>query len=328
MRLAPLALVVLVAAPVLAQDEEKKEEPQDKDEAKLLRKARRLAEDGEKEEAFKLFDQLASQAQQKSHTDTAITALEEARPCAPTPEDELRVCRSLGSLCMERGDHSRCVKAYRRAAKLAPEDAKVMNSFGYALHLVGNEDESLEAFEKCIALDPDCYEASYSLGLAYRLTGHAKKALRTHQKLADAAKEGKLTIGWYFSWESKQMKKETSQTGANLASAGSRTAVCELEVAVDHAFNDDLEAAEDAISKLKEGTAKDDLDPALQVVLDETLRAREIRPQHLQLRYLVALLWDAKGEPEKAKAELEKFSETEKKIRPFVKKAREKLGEK
>src|SRR5579871_3808303 len=100
MRTATVALVVLVAAPVLAQDEEKKEEPQDKDETKLLRKARRLAEDGEKEEAFKIFDQLAAEARQKNHTDTAITALEEARPCAPNEADELRVCRALGSLCM------------------------------------------------------------------------------------------------------------------------------------------------------------------------------------------------------------------------------------
>ncbi|HZV01115.1 MAG TPA: hypothetical protein VFF73_30660, partial [Planctomycetota bacterium] len=191
-----------------------------------------------------------------------------------------------------------------------------------------DEAGSIEAFERALELEPESHEAQDSLALAYRTSGRPKKALKLHQELLDATQEKKLGTRSESAWESATLKAEGPKGGSHLTSPESRRAALELEVAIDHAFCDDLDKAEAAVAKVRESTKKDDLVPALWLALDQTLRALEQRPRHFQLRYLAALLWEAKGEPEKAKAELTKLSAAARKLEPFVKKAQEKLGQK
>jgi tetratricopeptide (TPR) repeat protein len=321
-----LALVLLVCVPALGQDEPKGQEDeqktQEKEEARLLKKARRLAEDDEKEAAYKAFLELANTASSRKHLDVAATALEEARAVAPDEASEAQLLTGLGRIYMEQGEHARSVKAFRREVKLSPKDAHGWNSLGMELHLLGDEEESVEAFEKCVELDSGNKEARYSLGVAARLTGRPLKALKAHEKLLEAAKRGELTVSWYFPFESK--KAQAKSKGIQLESPGSREAVCQLEVACDHAFADELDEARTEIEALASGD-KDELAPALAVVIDEMERALELRPHELQLHYLLGLLHEAKGEKEEAKAELEAFVAREKELRAAAKKAREKL---
>ncbi len=226
---------------------------------------------------------------------------------------------------MRQGEHAKSVKALKREVKLAPKDAHGWNSLGMELHLVGDEEASVEAFEKCIEIDSSNKEARYSLGVVARLTGRPQKALRVHEKLLEAAKRGELTVSWYFPYESK--KAQAKAKGIQLESPASREAVCELEVACDHAFADELDEAQKEIEGLS-SVDKDDLAPALAVVIDEMERALEQRPHELQLHYLLGLLHEAKGEKDEAKAELEAFVAKEKDLRAAARKAREKLESK
>lgn len=327
MRRALVLLALLaVAAPALAQDKSDDEEKQQQahEESRLLKKARRAAEDGDKAQAWQLFFQLEALAKAHESSDMELTALEEARAVAPSEKDEARACSMIGHIHMTRLEHVASVKAFRHACKLTPDDARAWNSLGYSLHLAGNEEESVGAFEQCLELDKANKEARYSLGVSARLLGDPAKAKKAHEWLVEHKAE--LTAPWYFAFESKLKQKDDK--GFTMSSLESRKALVELEVALDDAFLDDLEETEKAVARLKQRVAPSDLEPALDVAIDETARALELRPAHLQLHYVLGLLWEARGESDKAKAELDKFAESEKKLRPFAKKARERDAEK
>jgi cytochrome c-type biogenesis protein CcmH/NrfG len=331
-RSAALLALVVVASPVLAQDDDneakKDEEAGKAEERALLKRAQDLIESGDQAEGFKAYEQLASLAWKNGHAERAFDALEEARKAAPSPEDKVRVVRLAGHFAMVREDYEKAVTAYRRAAKLAPDDAHVLATLGYALHLTGDEAGAIEVFERSLELDPESHEAQDALALAYRTSGRPKKALKLHQELLESTREKKLATRSDSAWESATLKAGGPKGGSHLTSQESRRAALELEVAIDQAFCDDLGKAEEGIARVQEATKKDDLTPALWLALDQTLRAIEERPKHFQLRYVAALLWEAKGEPEKARAELTKLSAAAKKLEPFVKKAQEKLGQK
>jgi tetratricopeptide (TPR) repeat protein len=317
-------LIVTAAAPLLAQDADEQKEERTREENRLLKKARRVAEDGDKTQAYQLFLQLRTLAKQHENPEMEVTALEEARAVAPSEQEEAMLCGMIGHVHMTRNEHVKSVKAFRRACKLAPDDAHRWNSLGYSLHLAGNEQESVDAFEQCLELDRTNKEARYSLGVSARLLGKPDKALKAHEWLVEHKND--LTAGWYFAFESEVMKKTAK--GFDMTSHESRKAVCELEVAIDRVFLEDHEDAEKTIARLKEKVAEADLEPALDVAIDETARALELRPQHHQLHYLLGLLWKARGDEAKAKEHLEKFVEIEKKVHPLAKKAKEKLSEK
>ncbi len=316
-------VALLAAAPVRAQDEPDDEKAaQVRKETRLLKRARRHAEDGEKQEAWKLFLELQALARQHEHPDMEVTALEEARAVAPSEQEEARLCGAIGHIHMTRNEHVKSVKAFRRACKLTPDDAPRWNSLGYSLHLAGNEQESVDAFEQCIELDKNNKEARYSLGVSARLLGKPEKALKAHEWLVEHKND--LTGSWYFAFESAVMIKKAK--GLDMTSHESRKACVELEVAIDRVFLEEFDEAEKTIVKLKEKVAESDLEPALDIAIDETARALELRPQHFQLHWLLGLLHEARGEPEAAKAHLEKFVELEKKVHPLARKAKEKLA--
>lgn len=321
-----LALLVLVSAPCFAQDEKEDDQKteQKREETRLLKKARRLAEDGEGAQAWPLFLQLQQLAHQHENPAMEVTALEEARAVAPSEAEEARVCGMIGHIHMTQNEHVKSVKAFRRACKLLPEEATRWNSLGYSLHLAGNEQESVEAFEQCIELDKNNKEARYSLGVSARLLGKTDKALKAHEWLVEHKAD--LNAGWYFAFESEEKKKKAK--GLDMTSHESRKAIVDLEVAIDRVFLEELDEAEKTIAKLKEKVAESDLEPALDIAIDETARALELRPQHFQLHYLLGLLWEAHGEADKAKAHFEKFIELDKKVHSLSKKAREKVAEK
>ncbi|MEZ0229195.1 MAG: tetratricopeptide repeat protein [Planctomycetota bacterium] len=322
--LAPLvAAALLVAVPAFAQDEPDEEKAtQLREENRLLKKARRLAEDGDKDEAWKLFLQLQSLAHAHENPKMEVTALEEARAVAPSEQDEARICGAIGHIHMTQNEHVKSVKAFRRACKLSPDDASKWNSLGYSLHLAGNEQESVDAFEQCIELDRNNKEARYSLGVSARLLGKPDKALKVHEWLVEHKNE--LTASWYFAFESETKKKKAK--GLDMSSHESRKAIVELEVAIDRVFLEEFDEAEKIVAKLKDKIAESDLEPALDVAIDETARALEMRPSHLQLHWLLGVLYEAHGEPETAKAHFEKFVELEKKVHPLARKAKEKLA--
>jgi tetratricopeptide (TPR) repeat protein len=314
--------ILLLATPLVAQDADEKAE-QTKAESRLLKKARRFAEDGDKAQAWTAFWQLSALAAQHGNAEMETQALEEARAVAPSEQEEARLCSQLGHIYMTQNEHVKSVKAYRRACKISPDNAGLWNSLGYSLHLAGNEEESVQAFEQCLEVDKGNKEARYSLGIAYRLAGKPEKAKTTHEWLVEHKDE--LTGGWYFAFESKDRIKAKGK-GLDMSSHESRKAMVELEVAIDDTFLDDLASAEKAVSKLKEKVGETDLEPALDVAIDETARALEMRPEHFQLHYLLGLFHEAHGEAEAAKAHFEKFVEADKKVHPFAKKAKEKLA--
>lgn len=320
-----LLVVLAAASPVLAQDKSAEDDTkaeQRRQENRLLKKARRAAEDGEKQQAWQQFQELYALALSHENPPMAVLALEESRAVAPSEQDEARVCSMIGHICMTQNEHVKSVKAFRRVCKLEPDNPSHWNSLGYSLHLAGNEEESIGAFEQCLELDKSNKEARYSIGISYRLAGKPGKALKAHEWLVEHKAE--LAIAWYFAFESKEKLKKAK--GLDMTSLESRKAVVELEVAIDKVFLDEFDEAEKTIARLKEKVTEGDLEPALDVAIDETERALEMRPQHHQLDYLLGLLYEAHGEAEKATAHFEKFVETDSKVHPLAKKAKRKLA--
>jgi len=323
--LATTLAVLLVASPLLAQDAPDDEAAQAKEEARLMKKARRLADDDDKKGALAAFKSVADLASQRKHAANEIAALTEALPLATDDaEEEASLLSRLEGVEFREGEYASAARHCERLAELKPDDSNVMNSLGSSLHKAGRDEESIKAYERCLELDPQSAIARMSLGRVSRLAGKAKKALHAHEKLVERAQGGTLDAGgWYIGFESKKQKAQSK--GQDFNTAGQLKALLELEVAVDHACLDELDEAEKIVERTKKNAAETDFAPALEEAIDDLERLLELRPAHFQLRYVLALLYEAKGDDESKKAELEKVVAAEKALRPFAKKARERL---
>ncbi len=329
-----LAGLLVFSSPALVRagdepDAEKKAEEEEhaKEEARLLKKARRKVENDDKPEALADFKKLAEIAGARGHEKMAITALTEALPLVATTEEEVDLLDSLRWLEFRQGEWADCAKHLERLIELRPDDAIAANNLGAALQKLGRADEAVKAFERCLELDPGYSLARMSLGRSARQAGKLRKALRAHERLVEKAKSQPIgDTTWFMGFESEKQKAKAK--GVDLDTEEKRVALIHLEVAVDHAFLDELDDAEKVLEKARKKFAEHELEPALDFAIDDLERALEQRPGHFQLRYLLALFHEARGDEAAKKAELEKFVAAEKIARAAAKKAREKLEEK
>jgi len=325
--LALVSLVALAALPCLGQDTpDDEKQAQEKEEARLLRKARRHVEDDEKTEAWEAYKKLAELARSRGHEKTAIAALTESLKVVPGTDDEAAVLDGLSHLELRQGEFASSARHLERLVELKPDDSRLQNNLGYSLHMSGKDDESLKAYERCIELDSGNAIARTTLGQVARLAGKPQKALKNHEHLLERAKTeplGGATSSWFYAFESE--KQKTTGKGATFDSEEKRVALVKLQVALDQAFLDDLEAAEKTVTDATDSIAGDDLAPAIEKAIDDTSRALELRPAHFQLHYVLALLHEAKKDRKAMKTELEAFVEAEKSTHSFAKKAKEKL---
>jgi len=324
MRFFALVPLLVLAAPVLAQESA----DQEKEEARLLRKARRLIDDGEKAQARDELEKLSALAQQRGHDKNVVLALsEELKLVGDNKEDEARVLDHLSHYELRSGDFSSSARHLERLAELRPDDARLANNLGYSLHMSGKDEAALKSYERCIELDPDYSLARITLGQVARLAGKPQRALRSHEKLLARAKEGSIGTGsWFYAFESEKEREQGK--GSTFDTDAKKLGLVRLQVALDHAFLDDLEETEKAIKDAKAASSAEDLAPAIDKARDDLERALELRPAHFQLHYALALLAGAKGDDAGKKAELEKFVEAEKKVHAFATKAKDALEEK
>src|SRR5262249_29492031 len=144
--------------------------------------------------------------------------------------------------------------------------------------------------------------ARLTLGNVARLAGDAREALGAHEELLAKAKKNALSdTTWGYNFESKEAQGLAA--GVRFPSEASRRALVALEIAVDHAFLEDVAKARSLVDAAVKEFSADDLKPALEKTLDDVGRALELRPAHFQLHYLAAILRRAHGDEARAKDE-------------------------
>ena len=77
------------------------------------------------------------------------------------------------------------IAAYRKALRLAPNDAGLYNNLGYAYARQQNYEAAISMLQQAIKLDPNLAAAHYNLGMVYDHLGQLPLALRaTRQAVA------------------------------------------------------------------------------------------------------------------------------------------------
>ncbi len=282
-----------------------------KKERSLLAQAEAAAVAGKGAEAYKLFCDLGERALAKEHPKLAALAFEKAVANARTKEERLHALAQLGFTETRLGSFESARATLGKAIELGPNEPLLRNNLGYVLQYLGRDAESLVEYQRCVELDPENNLARLSLGILARKLGDPRLALAAHKKLLKPPL-GILDIDgkWYFRFESEASKATGS--GVTFATDSQRMSLVRLQVALDRAFLDDLEAADEMVQQAKDGAfEKSDLEPAVVKTLDDINRALEKEPLRHKLRFVAGLLHALRGDKERARTELSAFQAKE-----------------
>ncbi|WP_443019019.1 tetratricopeptide repeat protein [Sphingobium sp. MI1205] len=121
----------------------------------------------------------APAAQQPSDPEAVIRGLQDRVGSNP---DDAEGWQMLGWAYFENGRHADAVRAYRRAVKLAPDNATFWSSLGEAVVMASERDpmprEAAEAFDKAVKIDPKEPRARYFQAVRKDLAQDHEGAIR------------------------------------------------------------------------------------------------------------------------------------------------------
>lgn len=133
----------------------------------------------EKAEAASASAPFAAAGQQPSDPESVIRGLQERVGANPNDAEGWQM---LGWAYFESARHADAARAYRRAVKLAPDNATFWSSLGEALVMASERDpmprEAADAFDKAIKLDPKEPRARYFLAVRKDLAKDHEGAIR------------------------------------------------------------------------------------------------------------------------------------------------------
>jgi tetratricopeptide (TPR) repeat protein len=164
-----------------------------------------LRREGRLEEALAAYRRGGEEAQARHGMGLALAALgrpgealeafEEAARLDPKMREAHynagQILNKLGLESLQRGDRTRALAIFRRAAAAAPGDAGIQVNLGNLLLLEGKLREAKERFEAALAVDPSHAMARNNLGLALLREGRPDEA-RLH--LEYASRHGDETV--------------------------------------------------------------------------------------------------------------------------------------
>ncbi len=115
-------------------------------------------------------------AAQTGHPDLALDLIRQAirlhdRSASRTHDRSLAYLSSLGTTLRQMGRGAEAVDAFRRAVRLAPQDAQVHYNLANVLCDNGKPEEAVAAFREAIRIRPDFVAAHYNLGIVLSAQG-------------------------------------------------------------------------------------------------------------------------------------------------------------
>jgi tetratricopeptide (TPR) repeat protein len=86
-----------------------------------------------------------------------------------------------GTILRTLGRNDEALAALQTASQLSPDDAKVLFSFGNQLYQMGRKEEAINVYGRAVALDKSLIRAWYNLGAVYFETGRLPEALQAYK---------------------------------------------------------------------------------------------------------------------------------------------------
>jgi len=219
--------------------------------------------------------------------DDALKTAEQATAAAPESADAWWL---MGWVRECRGEWEQAEEAYRKGADLGPDIAALHNNLGWALQILGRPEEAIAPLQRAVEIDPAYSQAHINIGIVFEQCGRPDDAAASFARVIELGQDPRLVADAH---------NLTGYLHANKADWA--RALREIRVALSH-FPGDAGYL-DSLGSI--AALAGDLDNA-----DSTLRrALQAPGALLSSRAALAYCLAVRGDPEKARALLEKVAE-------------------
>ena len=111
----------------------------------------------------------------------------------------------LGRQALDAGRHEEAVRAFERAAELAPNESSIYLLLGIARSSLKDWDGALEAYEKVLELDPRNAGAHNNIGNVHLRRGNYERALESYRRALELD-DTYLLAAFHVGWVARQLQ--------------------------------------------------------------------------------------------------------------------------
>lgn len=92
---------------------------------------------------------------------------------------------SLAVVLYTKGNYSKALEVFSKAANSADETADTYNNLGYALYKMGKISDAIEYYRKAIEIDPSFHIAYYNLGVVLGKLGEIEESIDAYERVIE-----------------------------------------------------------------------------------------------------------------------------------------------